>query len=102
MSTSESVRFQVQRPSMERSFRQALTDPQTREDVKAAVGWDDSQVSRFLSGQSGLTIDKLDAAISALSLRIVTKRYLDAMGVLCVTGANCHCAREGLGNCGMV
>lgn len=86
---------------MERSFRQALTDPKTRDAVRDALAWDDSQVSRFLSGGMGLTIDKLDVAIAALNQRVVSKRYLDAIGELCITGASCYCAREGLGECGM-
>lgn len=91
----------MQKPSLERSFRQALTDPKKRDEIRQALGWDDSQVSRFLSGQMGLTIEKLDAAISVLDRRVVSRRYLDAIGELCITGANCYCAREGMGECGI-
>nr|WP_165404714.1 DNA-binding protein [Pigmentiphaga kullae] len=85
---------------MERTFRQALTDPNIRNEIREALGWDDSQVSRFLSGQMGLTIDKIDAAIDVLSMRVVSRRYLDAMTELAGTGVKCWCAREGLGDCG--
>ncbi len=53
-----------QAPSMARSFRQYLTDPRLKPAVMEALGWDDSQVSRFLSGTQGITIDKLDAAVA--------------------------------------
>ncbi len=91
----------LQRPSMESQFRQALASPKSREAIQAALGWDDSQVSRFLSGQLGLPINKIDAAIAALDMRVVTRQYLDAIGTLSITGAQCWCAREGYGNCGV-
>lgn len=90
----------LQRPSLERQFRQALSDPAKRADIQKAMGWDDSQVSRFLSGGTGLTIDKIDAVIGALGMRVVTRQYLDAIGTLSITGAQCWCAREGYGDCG--
>lgn len=93
------VQTAIRRPSMERAFREALTDPDERHKVREALGWDDSQTSRFLSGHTGITIDKLDAAVSALSLRPVTRRYLEAITELAGTGVKCWCAREGLGDC---
>lgn len=89
-----------QAPSMERAFRQYLTDPRTKAMVMQALDWDDSQVSRFLSGSSGLTIDKLDAAIGVLHMVPVTRRYLNAIRELGKTGAACICASEGRGECG--
>lgn len=90
----------VQRPSMERAFRSALTDPDTREALRARLAWDDSQVSRFLSGQMGLTIDKIDAAVEALGMVITTGGYMDFLAYGARIGANCHCARAGMGECG--
>lgn len=89
-----------QKPSMDRAFRAALTDPALRAQVRDLLGWDDSQVSRFLSGQMGLTIDKIDDALSILSLVVVTRRYLNAIRELGTTGAACVCATEGRGECG--
>ncbi|MEK7947669.1 DNA-binding protein [Pigmentiphaga sp. YJ18] len=90
----------VRKPSMERMFREALSDPATRADVRAALGWDDSQVSRFLSGQTGLTIDKIDAAITALDMVVTSRRYMDFLAYGSQIGAACHCARAGMGECG--
>lgn len=85
---------------MSRSFRQFLTDPRLRPTVMDALDWDDSQVSRFLSGTQGITIEKLDAAIGALNMVPVTRRYLNAIRELGKTGAACICASEGRGECG--
>ncbi|MCP1679429.1 DNA-binding protein [Kerstersia gyiorum] len=85
---------------MERAFRSALTDPSTRADIREALGWDDSQVSRFLSGQTGLTIEKIDAAIGALDMIVTTRRYLDFLAYGAQVGTACYCARAGMGACG--
>ncbi len=85
---------------MARSFRQYLTDPRLKPAVMEALGWDDSQVSRFLSGQMGVTIDKIDAAIGVMSMVPVTRRYLNAIRELGKTGVACVCASEGRGECG--
>ncbi len=45
---------------IEQTLREALTGA-GRIDVQRAVGWDDSNVSRFLSGNQGVVIEKLDA-----------------------------------------
>lgn len=86
--------------SIERGLRAALTNPKESARVIDALNWDGSQVSRFLSGGLGLTIDKVDAAISALGYVCVKPRYLEAMATLCQVGANCECARRGMGECG--
>ncbi|AXK61513.1 DNA-binding protein [Burkholderia sp. IDO3] len=96
MSTIEFVR----KPSIERAFREALTDPRARGPVAEALGWDESQVSRFLSGQLGIPIGKIDAGIAALELRCVSREYLDGLSTMSKVGVNCHCAREGFGECG--
>ncbi|WP_076521961.1 DNA-binding protein [Achromobacter sp. MFA1 R4] len=90
----------MQKPSMERAFRQALTDPSVRAAVRDRLGWDDSQVSRFLSGQMGLTIDKIDAAIECLSMVITTRKYLDFLAYGAQVGTACYCVRAGMGECG--
>ncbi|PRP68741.1 DNA-binding protein [Chromobacterium amazonense] len=86
--------------SIERGLRSALTNPRTASKVADSLNWDNSQVSRFLSGQMGLTIDKIDTAVQALGYVCVQPKYLDAMATLCQVGANCACARKGLGECG--
>ena len=100
MNATEAVRFAPQKPSMDRAFRQALTDPSTRAKARDRLGWDDSQVSRFLSGQMGITIDKIDAAIEILGMVVTTPGYMDFLSYGAKIGANCHCARAGMGECG--
>ena len=99
MHVHESDRRQ-QPPSMERSFRVALTDPRQRKQVRDHLGWDDSQVSRFLSGQTGIPIEKLDAAIEALSMVVTSRQYMDFLAYGARVGAACECARRGQGECG--
>ncbi|AJW98440.1 hypothetical protein [Burkholderia gladioli] len=98
MSTVEFVR---KKPSMQQAFREALTDPDKRGPVQTALKWDDTQVSRFLGGSLGITIDRIDTAIQQLDLRVVSRRYLEAHATLAQTGLNCACAREGYGDCGI-
>lgn len=83
---------------IEQALRAALNSPR-RHEVAAAVGWDDSQVSRFLSSGQGIVIDKLDALVSAVGYVLVTRRYLDAMSTLGEVGMHCECARQGMGEC---
>ncbi|WP_028498284.1 helix-turn-helix domain-containing protein [Microvirgula aerodenitrificans] len=85
---------------LEQAFRSALTSPRDKRAVADALSWDDSQVSRFLSGQQGIPIDKLDAAIQALGYVPVTPRYLDCLAYMGQIGASCQCARQGMGECG--
>ena len=87
------------KPSIEHALRRALSGPD-RHDVARSVGWDDSQVSRFLSGGQGIVLDKLDALVHAVGFVLVTRKYLDAVSTLGEVGMHCHCAREGLGECG--
>ena len=99
MNATASVVLAPQGPTMEQAFRRALTDPGTRQETRNRIGWDDSQVSRFLSGQMGLPIDKIDAAIAALSMVVTTPGYMDFLAYGARIGANCHCARAGMGEC---
>lgn len=93
------IEFQ-RKPSIERAFREALTDPRARGPIAESLGWDESQVSRFLSGQLGIPIGKIDAGLNALELRVVSREYLDGLSTMSKVGVNCHCAREGFGECG--
>ena len=87
------------KPTIETALRQALSGP-ARHNVASALHWDDSQLSRFLSGGQGVVIDKLDALVHAVGFVLVTRKYLDAVATLGEVGMHCHCAREGLGECG--
>lgn len=84
---------------IEQSLRAALTGP-GRQQVTDAVGWDKSQVSRFLSGEGGITIDKIDALVGSVGFVLVSTRYLDAVAVMGEVGMHCECARQGRGECG--
>jgi hypothetical protein len=86
-------------PRIEQALRSALTS-QGRMEVMESVGWDKSAVSRFLDGQQGVTIDKLDKLVGAVGYVLVTSEYLDAIATLCRVGVNCECARKGMGECG--
>ncbi|WP_459906949.1 DNA-binding protein [Caballeronia sp. HLA56] len=83
---------------IEPALRQALHGPQ-RQEVQAALNWDDSQVSRFLSGSQGVVIDKLDTLVAAVGFVLVTRKYLDAVATLGEVGVHCECARRGHGEC---
>ena len=84
---------------IESTLRSALNGSE-RHNVREAIGWDDSQVSRFLSGQQGITIDRIEEMFNAVGISLVTRKYLDAMATLCEVGASCECARNGNGECG--
>lgn len=84
---------------IEQLLRAALTGPE-RHNVKQAAGWDDSNISRILSGQQGITIERLETVFDAVGISLVTRKYLDAMATMCQVGANCECARNGQGECG--
>lgn len=84
---------------IEQKIRQSLTGPK-RHNLQAAMGWDDSQVSRFLSGSQGVVIDKLDTLVGSLGFILVGQKYLDAVSTLGEVGMFCECARQGLGECG--
>lgn len=89
----------MRRPvQIEHALRAALTGSK-RQEVQNKVGWDDSQVSRFLSGGQGVVIEKLDLLVNAVGFVMVTSKYLDAMSTLGEVGMHCACARQGLGEC---
>lgn len=88
------------RPSLEHALRDAIRDSDRQALILEATGWDRSMLSKITSGQTGITIDKLDAVVGALGHSLVTRRYLDAIATLCEVGASCECARAGMGECG--
>ncbi|WP_051228862.1 hypothetical protein [Paludibacterium yongneupense] len=87
-------------PSVAHALQSASTDPRDKHRIMAALGWDNSLVSRYLSGRVGLVADKLDAAIAALRFVFVSPKCLNAMATLCKAEANCECTRSGTGECG--
>ena len=84
--------------TIERALRASLSQPES--DAQHAAGWDNSGVSRFLSGQQGVTISKIDSLINACGYVLVSQRYFDAIGTLGEVGMYCQCARNGGGECG--
>jgi hypothetical protein len=86
--------------TIETALRAALSNPATAQQIKDAVGWDPSGASRFLSGQSGITIEKIDALVGSVGYILVTRRYLDSIACLGEVGMHCECARAGHGPCG--
>ena len=84
--------------TIERVLRQHLSQPGS--DAQEAAGWDNSNVSRFLSGQQGVPIAKIDALVGAVGFVLVSRKYLDAVSTLGEVGMYCRCAREGGGECG--
>lgn len=87
-----------QRPLIEHALRRALCGPM-RQELQQAVGWDNSSVSRFLNGDQGVTIDKIDRLVGVVGYMLVTRKYLDAIATLCEVGVFCECARQGHGEC---
>lgn len=84
---------------IEQALRAALSGP-GRLDMQRSIGWDNSQVSRFLNGDQGVVIDKLDAMVASVGYVLVTRKYLDAVATLGEVGMHCECARQGMGECG--
>jgi len=87
-------------PSVAGALRAALSDPKDKQRVMEIIGWDNTQASRYLSGQMGIVEDKLDAAIAAVGFVAVTPKYINWLAEGCEIGAHCQCARDGLGVCG--
>ena len=57
--------------TVEQILREALTDPHRKWAVAEALGWDNSNINRFLNGGMGLVIDKIDAAMAAAGCNVV-------------------------------
>lgn len=88
------------RPNIEQALRDVLTGA-SRKDAAEKIGWDASEVSRFLSGQRGVLISEIDKAIEVAGYTLVSRPYLDAIATLCKVGAACECARQGSGECSL-
>ncbi|MGS1060557.1 DNA-binding protein [Burkholderia glumae] len=89
----------VAKPDIEQALRDVFTGPE-RKAAAERLGWDNSEVSRFLSGQRGVLINEFEGAMELAGYVPVTPKYLDAISTLCVVGAACQCARNGGGECG--
>ena len=76
MSTKHPVPFRIEHALRERLLGAG------RHEVAQSIGWDDSQVSRFLSGGQGIVLDKLDALVQSVGFVLVTRKYLDAVATL--------------------
>lgn len=87
------------KPNISQALREVLTG-QERKRAADVLGWDPSEVSRFLSGQRGVLLDDIDKAIEVAGFALVSRPYLDAMATMCKVGAACECARNGMGECG--
>jgi hypothetical protein len=90
----------MSRPNIEKALRSVLSGPE-RKEAADRIGWDPSEVSRFLSGQRGVLIGEIDKAIEVAGYTLVSRPYLDAIATLCKVGAACECARQGAGECGL-
>lgn len=83
--------------TIERVLRQHLSQPGSA--AREAATWDGPSVSRFLSGQQGVPIGKIDSLVGACGFVLVSRKYLEAIGTLGEVGMHCHCARNGSGEC---
>ncbi|ONX96354.1 DNA-binding protein [Burkholderia cenocepacia] len=88
------------KPNIEKALRDVLNGPD-RKRAAEALGWDPSEVSRFLNGQRGVMIGEIDRATDVAGYALVSRPYLDAIATLCKVGAACECARQGAGECGL-
>lgn len=84
---------------LQTAVREALTNPRSAHEVKSALSWDDPTVSRFLSNQAGVKLERIDALLASIGFVAVSVRYLDALGTMSEVGTHCRCARQGLGEC---
>lgn len=91
----------MQRIDIAAAIRRKLTDSQQRQQMIDVLDWSNSDVSRFLSGNQGIPLDKLDVLIKAVGYVAVENNYLSAVQTLCVVGSQCQCALQGRGACGI-
>lgn len=85
---------------IETALRVALTNDKVKQRLLEQTGWDPSMPSKVLKGDTGITIDKLDAMCRALGLTIVEVSYMDYLARGNEIGSRCCKARLSLGNCG--
>lgn len=64
-------------PSLASALRKALTDPKRKFEVMKILGWDNTQVNKYLAGKMGITEAKLDKVADALG---VSHARRDGMG----------------------
>lgn len=57
--------------SVEQLFRNASIDAEQQQAILDATGWDISMLSKVRSGTVGITIEKLDAVLSAMGVKVV-------------------------------
>ncbi|OFV50058.1 hypothetical protein [Oligella sp. HMSC09E12] len=88
------------KPALETALRAALSDPSKKAQILEETGWHDSMPSKVLSGDSGITLDKLDRVLSSLGLVIVSTEYMNYLAYGNEIGTHCACARAGFGVCG--
>lgn len=81
------------------AIRLALTGDRKKE-LMELMGWETGDVSRVLAGTQGIPLEKWDPLLDFIDHVPVSKPYLNAISTLCQVGAQCHCAREGFGECG--
>ncbi|WP_432785041.1 hypothetical protein AAEX37_01980 [Oligella sp. MSHR50489EDL] len=89
------------KPVFETALRAALTDPNKKAEILEATKWHESMPSKVLSGDSGITLDKLDKVLQALGLVIVSTEYMNYLAFGNEIGTHCSCARAGYGACGV-
>lgn len=81
-------------------LRASLRNPDKQAGVLEHTGWDSTMLSKVISGQNGITIDKLNAVMTSLGLTITSVAYMDYLAEGNVIGSNCKCARVNMGECG--
>lgn len=89
----------LNKPDITESLISLLRGPESKR-VAEKLGWDSSQVSRFLSGDLGIKRDQLNTVIELCALAVVSRPYLDAIFLIGKVGMSCECARAGMGECG--
>lgn len=90
--TDKNCRKNDEASPLEIALRYQLHLPESA--VKEAIGWDSANVSRFLSGQQGVTINKIDTLIEAAGYVVVERKLFDAVRTMAEVGMACHCAKE--------
>lgn len=87
------------KPDLTEALVGLLRGPESKRAAEK-LGWDSSQVSRFLSGDLGIKREQLNTAIDLTAMALVTRPYLDSIRHIALVGMSCECARAGMGECG--
>ncbi|MBB5411879.1 hypothetical protein HDG34_005845 [Paraburkholderia sp. HC6.4b] len=91
----------MRRPSLELAIREAIADPDKRQRILVATGWDESMLSKIVAKQpAGITLDKFDALLGAIDYVYMSAKYANAVCTLGEVGMFCKCMRAGMGECG--